>query len=251
MVSRGTQYVKETVRQYTKRVLTDALGEEFKEAQVDPQAFLDRQLSKATDQKHRAQLLLKIYFRFRELGRWINEVEEICQEIMEKEKLWRYLGMNKQTMWAQIQYGKVINPATDGFRRTDARIRRALVKIEASWGSNWRSAVDPTNSILPAKESEHVVGALSRLSQKLEANRVRRLLSEAIEDRLANWRRGQRKTTRVTRTDLRNVEERLKKGLVDLKETSRVNRKITSGDDNNGEGDGSRTSTTTSKRRRL
>lgn len=250
MVSRGTQNVKEPATQHTKRAVAHDQYDEIEEALVDPQAFLIRLLPKAKNQQHRAQLLFNNYIRYRELRQKAYEGMAIVKGIIKKEESWRYLDIDDETMWTEMKYGKIIKikPATDGFRKTDARIRRALVKIEASWGSNWRSALDPRNSILPAKESEHVLGALSRLSQRLEADRVRRLLSEAIEDRLTNWQNGRRTTTRVTRTDLRNVEERLKKGLVDLEETSRVNREITSDDDNNGEEDGSRT---TSKRRRL
>ena len=74
-----------------------------------------------------------------------------------------------------------------------------------NWGPDWRTEMDSSQTLLPEESSENMLGAIMRLSNKMTPAAVGKYVADAIQYRLANWRRGQRNTTFATTTDFLHV----------------------------------------------
>lgn len=153
------------------------------EVQVTPRVFLNQLLLNIENQQHRVELLFENQIRFGRLSHQIDEAITIVQEIIENEEPWKYLGIDRETMWEQILYVDVVKPAIDRSREAGARSQRLLDMIEAAWGSGWRSVIDP-EGLMSGRESEWMLIAFGRLSQRLEANVTSELLAKAIKNEL-------------------------------------------------------------------
>ena len=64
------------------------------------------------------------------------EIISLAQDIMEREKSWQYLNIDKETMFERIDYENTIKPAINQHLRTDLKCQRYEAAIVNSWGPN-------------------------------------------------------------------------------------------------------------------
>ena len=177
----------------------------IEDAKMDPEAVVNQLLDKADTQEQRAEIFREIPIRAHELGHTLNGVMAVTYRMAQEEEPWQYLGINQQEYLKQIRYEEVVKPAIEAYRRTDERCRKCLQGIETNWGTNWRVVVDRNNSLLPLNDSEHILGTIRRISYQIDVQHFGWYLTDAINHRLNNWKRGRRTGSLATLTDLSMV----------------------------------------------
>ena len=140
-----------------------------------------------------------------EIGEQVVRVMALAQDLIEKERSWEHLGIDRETMWKNIDYQNSIEPAMKRLRRTDRRCQKYEEQIVGNWGPDWRTEMDGSQTLLAGESSENMLGAITRLSDKMTPAAVGKYIADAIQYRLANCRRGQRNTTFATTTDFLHV----------------------------------------------
>ena len=206
-------------------VVRTAISDEVDLICSNPEAYVHQLLSSATNQKQRAQLLVKMQQDHGEFSQVNNEVITIVQTIIEQEESWRYMNINRSTFLELIDYENIVQPAMESHRRTNERRTAYERKILKNWSEDWRSkmkGVQPRNP-------EKMLGHISRISQLVSAEVARKYLQTAIQHRLTNWRQGQRTTKLATTMDLLFVEKTIKKLAADTAFTQAVNIAIKAG----------------------
>ena len=193
------------VRKVIKRSKYASTTLDVEAALSNPAMFLNNALATANTQKQRAGTRMEIQIRCREIGEQVVRVMALAQDLIEKERSWEHLDMDRETMWKNIDYENSIKPAMERLRRTDRRCEKYEEKIVDNWGPDWRTEMDSDQTLLAGVSSENMLGAISPLSDKMTPAAVGKYVAEAIQYRLTNWRRGQRNTTFATTTDFLHI----------------------------------------------
>ena len=78
-----------------------------------------------------------------------------------------------------------------------------------NWGPDWRTEMDGSQTLVAEESSENMLEAIKRLSDKMTPAAIGKYVADAIQYRLANWRRGQRNTTFATTTNYLQVPKHM------------------------------------------
>ena len=82
----------------------------------NPAMFLNNALATANTQKQRAETLMEIQIRCGEIGEQVVRVMALAQDLIEKERFWEHLDIDRETMWKNIDYENSIEPAMKRLR---------------------------------------------------------------------------------------------------------------------------------------
>ena len=82
----------------------------------NPAMFLNNGLATANTQKQRAETLMEIQIRCGEIGEQVVRVMALAQDLIEKERFWEHLDIDRETMWKNIDYENSIEPAMERLR---------------------------------------------------------------------------------------------------------------------------------------
>lgn len=168
--------------------------------------FVLQKLSTTLSKPQRAMVLRDILIHVGGIGHWRNDVIKVGQEFVEAEKSWADLGVTKEELFEEIRYEDIVQPAIAEFHKTVARQKRAIDRVEASWGEDWRMTIDPNIRTFPAEESKHFLASFARLSGKTTASHVAKIVKDTMNNRINHPRRGVRSTTFITVSDLQKAE---------------------------------------------
>ena len=79
----------------------------------NPAMFLNNALATANTQKLRAETLMEIQIRCGEIGEQVVCVMALAQDLIEKERSWEHLDIDRETMWKNKDYQNSIEPAME------------------------------------------------------------------------------------------------------------------------------------------
>ena len=129
---------------------------------------------------------MEIQKRCGEIGEQVVRVMARAQDLIEKERSWEHLNIDRETMWKNIDYENSIEPSMERLLRTDRRREKYEEKIVDNWGPDWRTEMDGDQTLLAWESSENMLGAIRRLSDKMTPAGVGKYVAEAIQYCLTN-----------------------------------------------------------------
>ena len=114
----------------------------------NPAVFLNNPLATANTQKQRAETPMEIQIRCGEIGEQVVRVMALAQDLIEKERSWEHLDIDRETMWKNTDYENSIKPAMEQLRGTDRRCEKYEEKRVDNWGPDWRTEMDGSQTLL-------------------------------------------------------------------------------------------------------
>ena len=79
----------------------------------NPAMFLNNAWAMANKQKQGAKTLMEIQIRCGEIGEQVVRVMALAQDLIEKERSWERLDIDRETIWKNIDYENSIEPAME------------------------------------------------------------------------------------------------------------------------------------------
>ena len=86
--------------------------------------FLNNALATANTQKQRAKTLMEIQIRCGEIGEQVVRIMALAQDLIEKERSWEHMNIDRESMWKNINYENFMEPVMERLRRTDRRCEK-------------------------------------------------------------------------------------------------------------------------------